>query len=133
MVKGKLRNLLAFTLVLLLGLGLVGCGSKNVSQVESPVSEPSSEISEVDLEDSDSEEPVHNEVEVEKSTITTTLYFPTADASGLRSVNRGLNFDESEPSIEKIVMAMFEELFTPGDGLVEVLPNGTKLLNVTVK
>lgn len=134
MVKEKLRNILAFSLVLFLSLGLAGCFSKNTSQEPSPTPDTSNGVIEEEVETPSSEEPaVIEEEEPELFTISTSLYFPTADASGLRSVKRELTFNETEPTLEEKIKAVFGELAKPGEGLMAFLPNGTKLLNVTVK
>lgn len=120
----KSRPLTLLLIVLLTVLGIAGCGTSNL-KTQSNISSQN-EATNPANSSSESNTPASNTAAPQATSVT--LYFPTADASGLVAVERSINVSNGE-----IIKAMFTELKNPPAGLEPALPKGTELLQSSVK
>ena len=114
MNKQSLKSLVfSIVCVLLTGIFLMGCNSK---QVDKPSDNTPSPPPQVETPSTPNSQPVK-----------LTLYYPNAEATGLIATSRTVEVTDQE-----IIKAIFNELAVPPSGLEKPLPQGTSLLGATV-
>lgn len=121
-VKGKLVTLALFLMVS--SLIVTACGQP--SSISTDKSAAASTPGTVSAGTSSQGKPSSSSATAQPVQIT--LYFPLSDASGLAIVHREVNVTGGA-----LIKAAFQELQNPPSGLDKPLPEGTQLLNASVK
>lgn len=117
----KLRSLLFAVSILFLSLTLVGCKSDPANTTPPPNS-TTPPVTDPQTPEPATPEPINVDV---------TIYYPTADAVGLVPSERTLTVKDK--TNEEVIKEIFKEFMNPPSDLVAPLPEGTELLDVTIK
>lgn len=123
-VKGKLVTLTLFLMVST--LIVTACGQPSSTSTDKSVAASTPGTSSAGT--SSQGESASSSSSATAQPVQITLYFPTADASGLAVVHREVNVTNGA-----LIKAAFQELQNPPSGLAKPLPEGTQLLNASVK
>lgn len=119
----RISSRLIFSIVLSTVLIIAGCGKTTTSVNSSPTNSTPSTSGEAPATT-----PSGTGASTTDHLVKLTLYFPTPDADGLASVERSINIQD-----QAVIKAIFQELQNPPTGLDKVIPQGTKLLDASVK
>lgn len=119
----RISSRLIFSIVLSTVLIIAGCGKTTTSVNSSPTNSTPSTSGEAPATT-----PSGTGTSTTDHLVKLTLYFPTPDADGLASVERSINIPD-----QAVIKAIFQELQNPPTGLDKVIPQGTKLLDASVK
>lgn len=126
--KPSLFIVFLFTLILSV-LYLSGCSAQKTeaSSIQSTNNTTSSNIN-TNTNTDNANNGTTNSAPDNTKTVKLTLYFPTSNGNGLAPVVRNVSVTN-----EETINAIMKELANPPAGLEKALPNGTKLLDASVK